>query len=137
MADGETAGWFDVARDGGYVRRASSSYLADAGDAYIPTHIVRQYGLRRGDAVTATVGRDQRGRITLVDVLQINGDDPALAARRPDFSVLTAEYPDRKLTLETAERIASAGSRAAAFGAAKRGRGGKRRAAARSTRKPK
>ena len=53
-------------------------------------HIVRQYGLRRGDAVTATVGRDHRGRITLVDVIQINGDDPALAARRPDFSALTA-----------------------------------------------
>jgi transcription termination factor Rho len=108
VADGETSGWFDVARDGGYVRRATASYLAEAGDTYVPTHIVRQYGLRRGDAVTATVGRDQRGRITLVDVIQINGDDPALAARRPDFSALTAEYPDRKLTLETG-RSAKAG----------------------------
>jgi transcription termination factor Rho len=108
VADGETTGWFDAARDGGYVRRASASYLAEAGDPYVPTHLVRQFALRRGDAVSATVGRDQRGRVTLVDVLQINGEDPALAARRPDFSALTASYPDRKLTLETG-RPAKAG----------------------------
>ncbi len=101
VADGETTGWFDASRDGGYVRRAGASYLADAGDAYVPTHVVRQHALRRGDAVTATVGRDQRGRVTVVDVLTINDADPALSARRPDFSSLTASYPDRKLTLET------------------------------------
>jgi transcription termination factor Rho len=101
VADGETAGWFDSERDGGYVRRASASYLAEPGDAYVPTHVVRQFALRRGDAITASVGRDQRGRVTVVDVFQINGDDPALAARRPDFSALTASYPERKLTLET------------------------------------
>ena len=31
----------------------------------------------------------------------MNGDDPALAARRPDFGSLIASYPERKLTLET------------------------------------
>jgi transcription termination factor Rho len=101
VADGETTGWFDAGRDGGYVRRASASYLAEPGDAYVPTHVVRQYALRRGDAINATVGRDQRGRVTVVEVSQINGGDPALAARRPDFSSLIATYPERKLTLET------------------------------------
>jgi transcription termination factor Rho len=108
VADGETTGWFDSARDGGYVRRASASYLAEPGDAYVPTHVVRQFALRRGDAINATVGRDQRGRVTVVDVSQINGADPALAARRPDFSSLIATYPERKLTLETG-RPAKAG----------------------------
>jgi transcription termination factor Rho len=46
-------------------------------------------------------GRDQRGRVTVVDVKRINEGDPALATRRPDFSSLTASYPERKLTLET------------------------------------
>ncbi|MFI5249817.1 MAG: transcription termination factor Rho [Gemmatimonadales bacterium] len=108
IADGETTGWFDAGRDGGYVRRASASYLAEPGDAYVPTHVVRQFALRRGDAVNATVGRDQRGRVTVVDVTQINGADPALALRRPDFSSLIASYPERKLTLETG-RPAKAG----------------------------
>ncbi len=49
----------------------------------------------------ASIGRDHRGRVTVVDVVQINGADPALAARRPDFTSLTASYPERKLTLET------------------------------------
>ena len=101
VADGEVSGWFDAGRDGGYVRRAANSYLAEAGDAFVPTQIVRQFALRRGDSVTATTGRDHRGRTTVVDVQQVNEGDPALATRRPDFSSLTAAYPDRKLTLET------------------------------------
>ncbi len=101
VADGETTGWFDSGRDGGYVRRASASYLAEAGDTYVPTHLVRQHSLRRGDEIKGTFGRDQRGRPTLVEVLQINGQDAASAAPRPDFSSLIASYPERKLTLET------------------------------------
>jgi transcription termination factor Rho len=101
VADGEATGWFDSGRDGGYIRRASASYLAEAGDTFVPTHLVRQYSLRRGDAVQGTTGRDQRGRTTLVDVVKINDLAPDLSARRPDFSSLTASYPERKLTLET------------------------------------
>jgi transcription termination factor Rho len=99
--DGETVGWFDQARDGGYVRRAGSSYLAEPGDAFVPMHLMRQHALRRGDEVRGPVGRDPRGRVTLIDVASVNDTDPATAARRPEFSSLTASYPDRKLTLET------------------------------------
>jgi transcription termination factor Rho len=101
VADGETTGWFDVGRDGGYVRRATASYLAEAGDAFVPLPLVRQLGLRRGDKIDATTGRDQRGRTVVADVLKVNEQDPALAARRPDFATLTASYPERKMTLET------------------------------------
>jgi transcription termination factor Rho len=101
VPDSEVAGWFDAARDAGYIRRASASYLAEPGDAFVPPNLVRQYGLRRGDAVLATAGRDHRGRLTLAEVTHINDDDPAAALRRPDFSALTASYPERKLTLET------------------------------------
>jgi transcription termination factor Rho len=101
VADGETTGWFDSGRDGGYIRRAGNSYLAEPGDAFVGVHTVRQYALRRGDAVVATTGRDARGRLTVVDITQINGGDPAAALRRPDFSSLVASYPERKLTLET------------------------------------
>jgi transcription termination factor Rho len=101
VADAETTGWFDSARDGGYIRRPGASYLPDTGDAFVPPHLVRQFGLRRGDAIQATVGRDNRGRVTVVEIQQINGADPAAALRRPDFSSLVASYPDRKLTLET------------------------------------
>ena len=99
--DGDTTGWYDQGRDGGYVRRASASYLAEAGDAFVPMHLARQIGLRRGDLVEATTGRDQRGRTIVAEVKSVNGGDPALALRRADFASLPASYPERKLFLET------------------------------------
>jgi len=101
VPDGESTGWYDSARDGGFIRRAANSYLSDPADAFVPANVARQYNLRRGDAVFATTGRDNRGRIVVAEISQINGDDPALALKRPDFGALTASYPERKLKLET------------------------------------
>src|SRR5207253_9288134 len=84
VADGETAGWYDPQREGGFIRRAANSYLAEPGDAYVPTQIIPQYMLRRGDEALATTGHDHRNRGLLVEVQKINGDDLAAAARRPD-----------------------------------------------------
>ena len=101
VADSVVTGWFDTGRDGGFVRRASASYLPEAGDAFVPPALIRQLGLRRGDAIEAAAGRDQRNRLTVVEVKSINGGDPATAIARPDFASLIASYPERKLTLET------------------------------------
>ena len=101
VPDGETTGWYDPQREGGFIRRAANSYLTDPGDAYVPPNLGRQYGLRRGDSLLATTGRDHRGRVVVAEITQINGDDPSLAPRRPDFGSLIASYPERKLTLET------------------------------------
>ena len=98
---GETKGWFDPARDGGFIRRAQASYLADSGDAYVSPFLVRQYGLRKSDEIEGTTGRDPRGRTALIEITAINGAPPTEAVRRPDFNTLTATYPERKLTLET------------------------------------
>ena len=101
VPDSETIGWFDPQREGGFIRRSAFSYLAEPGDAYVPMQLIRQYALRRGDQVQATTGHDHRNRIVVVDVQKINDQDPATAARRPDFGSLIASYPERKLKLET------------------------------------
>jgi transcription termination factor Rho len=101
VPDGATEGWFDASRDAGFIRRASNSYLADSGDAYVGSHLIRQFGIRRGDLISATTGRDHRGRNMVAEITTINGEDPTLALRRADFNTLTASYPERKLTLET------------------------------------
>ncbi len=101
VATGETRGWFDAARDGGFIRRPSNSYLAEPGDAYVPPALVRQYGIRRADEIEATIGLDQRGRTTVVEIKTVNGNDPTLAVRRPEFNSLPATYPERKLFMET------------------------------------
>ncbi len=100
-AEGEITGWFDSARDGGYIRRAGNSYLAEAGDPFVPPQIARQHALRRGDTLEAAVGRDQRGRLAVAEIKAVSGLDPEAAMGRPEFSSLIASYPDRKLTLET------------------------------------
>ncbi len=101
VPDSTTEGWFDASRDAGFIRRAVNSYLADSGDAYVGSHLVRQFGLRRGDLIAASTGHDHRGRIMVAEISSVNGDDPTLALRRPDFNTLTASYPERKLGLET------------------------------------
>ncbi len=100
-ADATTTGWFDSSREGGFIRKAEASYLPMPTDAFVPPTVVKQFSLRRGDAIEATTGRDHRGRTTVVDLTTVNGAEPTTAARRPDFSSLTASYPERKLTLET------------------------------------
>jgi transcription termination factor Rho len=101
VAEGETSGWFDAQRDGGFIRRGSNSFLAEPGDPYLAGHVVRQFALRRGDAVTATYGRDHRGRPVVIEITRINGAEASSNMLRPDFGSLIASYPDRKLTLET------------------------------------
>ncbi|HEY2852157.1 MAG TPA: transcription termination factor Rho [Gemmatimonadaceae bacterium] len=98
---GDTKGWFDPSRDGGFIRRAADSYLAEAGDAWVPPTVVRQFGIRKSDLIDASVGRDQRGRVTVMEIRSINDIDPSTAARRAEFNSLPASYPERKLTLET------------------------------------
>lgn len=101
VADSESVGWFDSSRDGGVIRRPDNSYLADHGDAWVPLQLVRQYSVRRGDVLQASTGRDHRNRIIAVDILTINGVPAAEVGRRPDFTSLTATYPEKRITLET------------------------------------
>jgi transcription termination factor Rho len=57
--------------------------------------------LRKSDAIDASVGRDQRGRLSVVEIRSVNDAEPAEASRRPDFNSLPASYPEKKLFLET------------------------------------
>ncbi|MEX2180149.1 MAG: transcription termination factor Rho [Gemmatimonadaceae bacterium] len=98
---GDTLGWFDPSRDGGYIRRAANSYLAEPGDAWVSPQVIRQSGVRKADLVHALTGRDPRGRVAVMEIQTINGVEPSVALQRPDFGTLTATYPERKLYLET------------------------------------
>jgi transcription termination factor Rho len=101
---GDSKGWFDTSRDGGFIRRAENSYLAEAGDTWISPQLVRQFGIKKGDHVHALIGRDPRGRLSAMEIQTINGGDPALSLKRQDFQSLTAAYPERKLYLETGRK---------------------------------
>ncbi|GHJ43912.1 hypothetical protein Cs7R123_12540 [Catellatospora sp. TT07R-123] len=86
-------------------------WLPDAHDPYLPPALVRQHGLRRGDAVTGTMaapaGTADRAarRPTATAVDTINGLAPEQAADRPDFYRLTPLFPQERLRLETAPNV--------------------------------
>ncbi|HEX7938517.1 MAG TPA: transcription termination factor Rho, partial [Gemmatimonadaceae bacterium] len=98
---GDTTGWFDPSRDGGFIRRPQFSYLPEQGDAWVPPAVVRQWNIKKGDNVNALIGKDPRNRVAVMEVQSINGADPALSLKRQDFATLTATYPERKIFLET------------------------------------
>jgi transcription termination factor Rho len=101
VPDSTTEGWFDPSREAGFIRRAQTSYLADPSDAYVGPHLVKQYGLRRGDKIVASTGHDHRGRPTVAEITQLNDAEPVAGTRRTEFAGLIASYPERHLKLET------------------------------------
>ncbi len=109
VPDSTTEGWFDPSREAGFIRRAQNSYLAEQGDAYVGPHLVKQYGLRRGDKIVAATGHDHRGRPTVAEITLLNDAEPVPGARRTEFQSLVASYPDRRLTLETGRSAKNGG----------------------------
>jgi transcription termination factor Rho len=92
----------------------ASGYLPGPGDAYVSTSQLHQYGLRRGDVITGTLGaspqahgggarRDKYRPLVRLDT--VNGVDPSAAQGRPDFYRLTPLFPRRRLRLETEPKL--------------------------------
>ncbi len=99
----------DVEDGRGHLRTAG--YRRSPADIPLPAALVRQYGLRRGDAIEGTAaaattapaaGRRVRNGAdaTLTDITLINGLPPGAARKRPAFDDLTPLYPSERLRLE-------------------------------------
>ncbi len=78
-------------------------YLPGPHDAHVPTRLVREFGLRRGDTVTGTVGFKKEGVkfAPLTEIYLVNGLPAGNAKARPHFQDLVPIYPDERLRLET------------------------------------
>ncbi|WJY97357.1 transcription termination factor Rho [Corynebacterium fournieri] len=111
----EVAGIADVQPNGSAFIR-TTGYRQSNADVYVPQKLVRQSGLRSGDAVTGQVrangqshsqgnGRNRRNYNQVVRVDTINGQTPEAAKGRKEFHKLTPLYPNRRLRLETEPKI--------------------------------
>lgn len=111
----EVAGIADV-QDNGSAFIRTTGYRQSNSDVYVPQRLVRQAGLRSGDAVTGQVrangqshqqgnGRNRRSYNQVVRVDTINGQTPEDAKGRKEFHKLTPLYPNRRLRLETEPKI--------------------------------
>ena len=111
----DVAGIADV-QDNGSAFIRTTGYRQSNADVYVPQKLVRQSGLRSGDAVTAQVrangqshsqgnGRNRRSYNQVVRVDAINGQTTEAAKARKEFHKLTPLYPNRRLRLETEPKI--------------------------------
>ena len=91
------AGIVDIREKNAFVR--TSGYLPGPDDVYLSLSQVRQYGLRRGDAIAGTARETADKHNPLVRVDTVNGRDPQAA--RPEFYQLTPLFPQERLRLET------------------------------------
>ncbi|MTE13830.1 transcription termination factor Rho [Nocardia sp. CT2-14] len=78
-------------------------YLPGPGDIHVPTRLIRQFGLRRGDLITGLAQPNRKGGklAPLVRVDSVNGRPSAEVGIRPHFKDLTPIHPDERLRLET------------------------------------
>lgn len=101
----------------------TGGYLPGTNDAFVTPQIIKQYSLRRGDAIVGAVrepndyqnrrNNNRRGNNNnrryynqprhnqLVQVDSINGLTPEKSAERPEFNKLTPLYPQEMIRLET------------------------------------
>ena len=111
----EVAGIVDIVdNNAAFIR--TTGYRKNNADVYVNQKLVRQNGLRAGDAVIGQVrqngqghshgsGRNRQRYNQLVRVDSVNGMNPEEAKQRAEFHKLTPLYPNKRLRLETEPKI--------------------------------
>ena len=96
-------GVVEILQDGfGFLRSASSSYLAGPDDVYVSPSQIRRFGLRTGDTVAGLVRppKDSERYFALLKVETINYQQPEEAKKKILFENLTPLHPDQRIRLE-------------------------------------
>ena len=96
-------GVVEILQDGfGFLRSASSSYLAGPDDVYVSPSQIRRFGLRTGDTIAGLIRppKDSERYFALLKVESINFQPPEEAKRKILFENLTPLHPDERMRLE-------------------------------------
>ena len=94
-------GILEVMSDGfGFIRR--ENYLPGDNDIYVSPSQIRRFNLKTGDILQGhtRIKTQQEKFSALLYLTQINGIDPLLTMRRPNFEDLTPIFPNERLRLE-------------------------------------
>ena len=99
-------GVLEIVQDGiGFLR--VERLLPGPNDIYVSQSQIRRFGLRTGDLVIGQVRppKETEKYYGLLRVEAVNGLDPEIAKRRPQFEALTPIFPDVQLLLETTPNV--------------------------------
>lgn len=96
-------GILEILQDGfGFLRSATSSYLAGPDDIYVSPSQIRRFNLRKGDTVSGKIRPPKEGEryFAMLKVNEINNDKPENVKNKTLFENLTPLFPDEALVLE-------------------------------------
>lgn len=101
----EVEGILEIA-DGGFGFLRFNNFLTSDKDVYVSPTQIRRFNLKTGDQIKGISRLPNEGERfgALLYVLTVNGDEPGVAIRRPDFEDLTPIFPRERLTLEDSSR---------------------------------
>lgn len=102
------SGVLEIMEDGiGFLRH--EGLLPGPNDVYVSQSQIRRFGLRTGDMVTGQTRppKESEKYYSLLRVEAVNGLDPEVAKKRPNFGDLTPIFPKQQLKLETLPNILS------------------------------
>ncbi|MCH5235623.1 MAG: transcription termination factor Rho [Muribaculaceae bacterium] len=85
----------------GFLRSGDYNYLPSPDDIYVSQNQIKEYGLKTGDVVEASIRPPLEGDkyFPMVKVISINGLDPEFIRDRQAFEHLTPLFPDEKFEI--------------------------------------
>ncbi len=95
-------GVLEVVPEGyGFLRSSDYNYLASPDDIYVTQNQIKEYGLKTGDVVEASIRPPKEGDkyYPLVKVISVNGLDPEKVRDREPFEHLVPLFPDEKFDI--------------------------------------
>ncbi|WP_010287091.1 transcription termination factor Rho [Kurthia massiliensis] len=102
-------GVLEILQQEGYGFLRPINYSPSSEDIYISASQIRRFSLRNGDKVAGKVRppKENERHYGLLQVSEVNGEDPEVAKDRVHFPALTPLYPDRHMKLETTKNKVS------------------------------
>ena len=101
-------GVLEILPDGfGFLRSATSNYLAASDDVYVTVQQIKSLHLKKGDVLEGLIKSPKEGEryFSFNKITKVNFADPHLLRNRIPFDQLTPLFPNRKITLEAPEGV--------------------------------
>ena len=97
----EVEGILEIA-EGGFGFLRFNNFLTSEKDIYVGQTQIRRFNLKTGDKIRGICRHPNEGDKfgALLYVLTVNGDEPGVAIKRPDFDSLTPIFPKERFVLE-------------------------------------
>ncbi len=101
-------GVLEILPDGfGFLRSATSNYLAASDDVYVTVQQIKSLHLKKGDVLEGLIKPPKEGEryFSFTKITSINFADPHTLRNRIPFDQLTPLFPTRKITLESPDGV--------------------------------